>query len=142
MRQWGRTASAGGIAISLIASAGTLAHAAAPCDEYNPSGPMRTTQITLNATDYTDDQRDQMRSFLETDSIGRVDVAIVGSTPRDAVLSVTAVPEISRVSGYFGEELRGIAVNVWLRPTARAAQVTLKLRQVCARRFRNTFLYY
>lgn len=142
MRRWHGVGRAMLVAVLTVGFGIPLASAAAPCDEYDPGGPLRTTEITLDGADYTDSERDQMRSFVETDSIGRVEVAIVSANPRDSVLSVSALPEVSRISAFFGEELKGIALNVWVRPTNRPARVTLQLRQVCARHFRNTFLYY
>ena len=52
------------------------------------------------------------------------------------------MPEISTISPYFGERLKGIKVAVSLTKTRQPVSVVLKLRQVCARHFRNTFLYY
>ena len=123
-----------------LASGGAVAGA---CDEYNPLGPAMSAQITLNATDFTDEMRDEMRSFIATDSIGKVDVAVVSASPGDAVLGISAVPEISRFSPSYGEELKGIAIAVALRDGGRRpVRLTLSLRQVCAKYFRNTFLYY
>ena len=50
-----------------------------------------------------------MRSFVATDSIGKVDVTVVSSSPRGTVRDVSAVPEISMASPYYGEQLKGIA---------------------------------
>ena len=83
-----------------------------------------------------------MRSFIETGSIGKVDAAIISETPRGAIIAMAALPEISRASPYYGEELKGIAVTVALGASRRPARIVLDLRQVCARHFRNTFLYY
>jgi hypothetical protein len=112
------------------------------CDEYNPAGPMGMAQIALGPADYTDPRGSEIRSFIETGSIGRVVVDVAGSNPRDVISSIFAAPAISRYSPYFGEELRGIEVVVTLWPRARGGRVLLDLRQVCAARFRNTFLYY
>ena len=115
---------------------------AAPCDEYNPAGPWRSAQIRLSSSDFSDESRDEMRSFVATDSIGSVAAAIVSATPPGIARAVSAVPEISRFSPNYGEQLKGIAVTVLLSGGARPAIVTVNLRQVCAQYFRNTFLYY
>jgi hypothetical protein len=112
------------------------------CDEYDPAGPMGMAQIALGPRDYVDPRGDEIRSFIETGSIGRVTVDVGGSSSRDIISSVSAMPAISRFSPYYGEELKGIEVIVTLSPRARGARVLLNLRQVCAERFRNTFLYY
>ena len=115
---------------------------AAPCDEYDPAGPSHSARITLNSNDFVDQRRDEMRSFVATGSIGRVDAAIVSSTPPGIVRGVSAIPEVSRMSPLYGEQLKGIAITVSLRSRAGPATVVLNLRQVCAEYFRNTFLYY
>jgi hypothetical protein len=145
MRRWGRSArrsarAACGAGFFVLCWPAALS--AAPCDEHDPAGPSRSAQITLNASDFVDARRDEMRSFIATGSIGKVVVASVSSTPRDSVRGVTAVPEISRFSPLYGEQLKGIAVAVSLRNGAPPTIVTLNLRQVCAEYFRNTFLYY
>jgi hypothetical protein len=119
-----------------------LASAGAPCDEYDPAAPSRSARIRLTASDFLDESRDEMRTFVATDSVGAVTAAIVSANPRGIVRAVSAVPEISRFSPYSGEELKGIAVTVLLAPNARPGAVTVNLRQVCARYFRNSFLYY
>ena len=118
------------------------APSAAPCDQFDPSGPARGVRITLNSSDFVDERRDEMRSFIATGSIGKVDVAIVSATPGAIVRGVSAVPEISRFSPLHGEQLKGIAIAVSLRKGAPAATVVLQLRQVCAAYFRKTVLYY
>ena len=115
---------------------------AAPCDEYDPAGPSRSAQITLNSGDFVDQRRDEMRSFVATGSIGRVDAAIISSTPPGIVRGVSATPEVSRMSPLNGEQLKGIAIAVSLSSRTGPATVVLNLRQVCAEYFRNTFLYY
>ena len=115
---------------------------AAPCDQFDPTGPARSAQITLNSGDFVDDHRDEMRSFIATGSLGRVDVSVVSSTPGGIVRGVSATPEISRFSPLYGEQLKGIAIAVSLKSGAAPATVILHLRQVCAERFRNTVLYY
>ena len=141
MRHWWRSARAAGAA-GLFALGCPTAPSAAPCDEYDPAGSSMSARITLNSSDFVDQRRDEMRSFIATGSIGKVDVAIVSSTPRDIVRGVSAVPEVSRASSNYGEQLKGIAIAVSLRNVAQPPIVILKLRQVCAEYFRNTFLYY
>lgn len=113
-----------------------------PCDQYDPAAPVGSARITLNASDFVRSRGDRMRSFIETGSIGKADVTVVGATPPGAVLALSAVPEISRLQPGYGEELRGIAVAVALAPSRRPVRVVLDVRQVCAHHFRNTFLYY
>lgn len=112
------------------------------CDEYNPAAPAGAARVTLTPNDFTDDSRDELRSFVETDSIGRVDVAVISASPPGTVLEFSAVPTVSRVSPYYAEALKGVAVAVRVSPSRRPARVVLDVRQVCAKRFRNTFLYY
>ncbi|HKG85381.1 MAG TPA: hypothetical protein VKB16_19860, partial [Beijerinckiaceae bacterium] len=71
-----------------------------------------------------------------------VDVGIVASSPPGAVVGVSAVPEISMFSPHHGERLKGIAIAVSLAESRRPVSVVLHLSQVCAKHFRNTFLYY
>jgi hypothetical protein len=112
------------------------------CDEYNPFAPARTGAVTLNATDFADEDGTELLSFIETESIGQVDVEIVSTTPRGIIRAASAVPEISTMSPHYGERLKGIRVAVSVKKTRQPVSVVLKLRQVCARHFRNTFLYY
>ena len=145
MRRWWRSArrstrAACGAGLFVLCLPSALS--AAPCDEYDPVGPSHSAQITLNARDFVDQRYDEMRSFVATDSIGSVAAAIVSSTPPGVARAVSAVPEVSRFSPHYGEQLKGIAVTVLLSGSARPATVTVNLRQVCAQYFRNTFLYY
>lgn len=112
------------------------------CDEYNPFGPARSGKITLDAGDFADEDGTELLSFVETDSIGKVDVAIVSTSPASIVRAVSAVPDISIISPNHGERLKGIRVAVSVNKTKQPVRIVLKLRQVCARHFRNTFLYY
>ena len=73
---------------------------AAPCDQFDPAGPTRSAQITLNSSNFVDERRDEMRSFIATGSIGKVDVAMVSSTPGGIVRGVSATPEVSRFSRF------------------------------------------
>ena len=141
MRRWWRSARAAfGAGLLVFCVPATLS--AAPCDEYDPAGPSRSAQITLNARDFVDQRHDEMRSFVATGSVGNVAVRVVSSTPHGIVREVAASPELSRVSPNYGEQLKGIAIVVSLRNRAPPATVVLDLRQVCAEYFRNTFLYY
>ena len=141
MRLWAKAVSAACGALIILASCPAV-FAAAPCDQYDPRGPALSTRITLSSNDFTDEERDELRSFIATDSIGAVSAAIVSSSPPGAARAVSAVPEVSRFSSHYGEELKGIAVAVMLAGGRRPVSVTINLRQVCARYFRNTFLYY
>ncbi|MGD9616712.1 MAG: hypothetical protein AB7H90_16145 [Alphaproteobacteria bacterium] len=135
----------GAAALFAVLSAGALsieASAAGFCDEYNPYAPARIGQIALDATDFADSDGTEILSFIETDSLGKVDVKIVRAVPSHVVRAVSAVPEISTMSPYHGERLKGIRVAVALEKTRQPVSVVLQLRQVCARHFRNTFLYY
>lgn len=115
---------------------------AASCDQFNPMGPARSTRITLNSSDFVDERHDEMRSFIATGSLGKVDVSVVSSTPGGIVRRVVATPELSRFSPLYGEQLKGIAIVVSLKGSGGPAMVTLDVRQVCAEHFRRTVLYY
>jgi hypothetical protein len=114
----------------------------APCDQYDPFGPARSTRIALDSRDFVHQDGSEMRSFIDTGSIGKVDVAVVAATPPGIVRGISAVPEISRMSPYFGERLKGVALDVALATTGQPVQIVLDLRQVCATHFSDTFLYY
>jgi len=141
MRGWWRSA---GVACSvgLFILCGPGALSAAPCDQFNPAAPARNAQITLDSGDFVDESRDEMRSFVATGSLGKVDATVVSSTPGNIVRLVSAIPEVSRFSPLYGEQLKGIAITVSLRQGAGSATVVLNLRQVCAEHFRRTILYY
>jgi hypothetical protein len=115
---------------------------AAPCDEADPSGPAQSAQITLTPNEFVDERHEEMRSFIATDSLGRVDYSVVSSRPGGIVRGLSAVPEVSRYSQLYGEQLKGIAVTVSLASTMQPASVVVSLRQVCAKYFRDSFLYY
>jgi hypothetical protein len=146
MRRWQRTGVAGGAVLlyaGLLCACLSAASAEAPrCDEYDPSGPARSGEITLGAADFADEDGTEIRSFIETDSIGKVDVEIVSTSPARIVRAVSAVPDISTMSPNYGERLKGIKVAISLTKTRQPIRVVLKLRQVCATHFRNTFLYH
>jgi hypothetical protein len=138
---------------SIVSASGALlglaalsigARAAPLCDEYNPYAPARTGEIILDATDFADEDGTEMLSFVETQSLGKVDVEIVRAIPARSVRAVSAVPDISEMSPHHAEQLKGIKVTVSLTKTKarQPVRVVLKLRQVCAKHFRNTFLYY
>jgi hypothetical protein len=112
------------------------------CDEYNPFAAARVGEVILDASDFADADGTVMLSFIETASIGKVEVEIIRASPARVVRAVSAVPEVSTVSPYFGERLKGIRIAVTLERTRQPVRIVLKLRQVCARHFRNTFLYY
>ena len=114
----------------------------APCDEYDPHSPARGAKITLTPGDFLDESRDELRSFVATGSLGAVEAYIITASPPGIADGLFAVPQLSRFSRDYGEEIKGIAVGVRLSGGGRAARVVVGLRQVCARYFRNTFLYY
>src|SRR5205823_5264463 len=126
MRRWWKSV---GAAWGLLMVVGAAA-AAPPCDEYDPFGPARSARITLTPSDFVDESRDEMRSFIATDSIGKVDVAVVSASPPHIIRAVSALPEVSGLSVHYGEKLKGIGVAVWLASTARPARVVLEVRQV------------
>jgi hypothetical protein len=124
--------------IGVLASPG--ASAGVTCDDGNPYGPSRSAVVRLTAADYSNEQRTELKTFVETGSLGRVEAEIV--SPRGLVRSLTAAPAVSRYSRHQGENLRGIAVELRLNGAAKKAPVVrLRLRQVCAVHFHDTFLY-
>jgi hypothetical protein len=102
----------------------------------------RSAVITLGAADFSNPDGTEMRSFVDTGSLSAVDANLVSARPRDVVRSLTAVPARSRLSPYFGEDLKGIAVTVSLSKSKVAPVVRIRLRQDCAKYLHNTFLYY
>lgn len=141
MRRW-RNGAVACSALLMTVSGGGSAWAGSGCDEYNPNGPARTAHIRMDSTDLVEHGGGELRSFIATGSVGRVDAVVVSSSPRGVVRGVSAVPEISRVSPHFGEKLKGIAVVLSLTGSHRPASIVLNVRQVCAEYFHNTFLYY
>lgn len=127
-------------AILLGLAAAPRAAGAAGCDENDPNGPMRSGQITLTANDSVDESRAQLRTFVVTGSLGKVDAAIVASTPSGVASGVTATPHLSRLTLDYGEQLKGVEVVVGLKGGDRSAKVIVRLRQVCAEYFRDSFL--
>jgi hypothetical protein len=141
MRGWRRAArAASGAGLLLLGWSASLP--AATCDEYNPAGPAHAAQITLTSSDAADESGDELRSFVATGSLGKVAVTVISATPPGIVGSVSAVPDLSGFSPHYGERLKGIAVTVRLKSGRRQVTVVVRLRQVCAQYFRNTFLYY
>jgi hypothetical protein len=126
-------------AFGLVAASSTAAVAA--CDEDNPASPSRNTQIVLSTADSVDESRNELRTFVMTGSLGRVEASIVSASPPGAVLRMTATPQISRISPDFGEQLKGIGIVATLKPGRRAGRVVVRVRQVCAQYFRDSFLY-
>lgn len=114
----------------------------APCDQFDPLGPTASTRIALDSRDLVHRHGGELRSFIETGSLGRVAVAVADASPSAIVLGISAIPEISRLSPYFGERLKGIALDVTVAAAGAPVRVVLDVRQVCARHFRSTFLYY
>jgi hypothetical protein len=139
-RGWRSAGTACGAGLFILCVPAMLA--AAPCDQFDPAGPARNAQITLNSGDFVDERRDEMRSFIATGSLGKVDVSVRSSTPSGIVRGLSATPEVSRFSPHYGEQLKGIAIAVSLRRGGGPAVVVLNLRQVCAEYFRHTVLYY
>jgi hypothetical protein len=139
-RGWRSVGAAYGAGLFMLCVPAMLS--AAPCDQFDPTGTGRTAQITLNSTDFVDERRDEMKSFVATGSLGKVAVSVVSSTPGGIVSGVSATPEVSRFSPLYGEQLKGIAIAVSLKNRAGPATVILNLRQVCAEYFRRTVLYY
>jgi hypothetical protein len=126
-------------AVMLMAAAPAAAQTA-DCDENNPNGPMRSAQVTLTAADAIDATRAELRSFVDTGSLGRVDATLVAATPPGLVRGVSATPHLSRLSPDFPEQLKGIEVVAALNAPNRSARIVVRLSQVCAQTFRDTFL--
>jgi hypothetical protein len=129
-------------AVALVACWSGIAAAGQACDEYDPFGPSRSATVKLGPGDFLTQDKEELRSFVATGSIGKVQVSVISSTPAGIVSGVSAVPEISMLSPHYGEQLKGINIAVTVAPSRRPVSVVLNLRQVCAKHFRNTFLYY
>jgi hypothetical protein len=114
----------------------------ADCDEYDPAASTRSATIVLRSPDKFDDQGEELRTFVETGSLGSVRADLVSSNAKMKIRYFFANPVISRYSRDYGEQLKGIAVEVIVEPTKRPFSVSLRLHQVCARHFRNSFLSY
>jgi hypothetical protein len=129
-------------ALLLPAGAGA-ALAASRCGEGGALA--RSAEITLTAADFFDPYGEEMRTFVATGSLGAVDALLISASPRDIIRSFSAVPARSRLSPYFGEDLKGINVTVSLYKSYKSRIspiVRIRLQQDCARYLRNTFLYY
>lgn len=133
---------AGWLSVAVVALASVGGAQAAACDEADPAAPARSARITLGPADLAGEDNDELRSFIVTGSLGRVDASIVSARPSNAVKAFVAGPETSRFSRESGEQLKGIAIVVTLRRPTRSAQVVVNLRQVCAHHFKDSFLYY
>jgi hypothetical protein len=125
-----------------LLSTGAPSTAAEVCSVGEAGGAPRSAEITLTAADFFDPYGEEMRTFVETGSLGAVDAALISARPRDVVRSFTAVPARSQLSPYFGEDLKGIDVTVLLNKSRASPVVRLRLQQDCAKYLRNTFLYY
>ena len=135
MQRW-RLLSASVIGLTAVATAAR----AAGCDENDPNAPTRSGQVTLTASDVVDDARSELRTFVVTGSLGRVDANVIAATPPGIARAVTAAPHLSRLSPGYGEQLKGIVVTVPLNRADRSARIVVSLRQVCAQYFRDSFL--
>ena len=140
MRQRQHLARAAFFAAVLVVAGSVAAHAQS-CDENNPKSPASTTQVTLGASDFTDDAHDELRSFIQTGSLGPVTARVIAATPPGIVQSFSATAQVSNLSPNYGEQLKGIDIRINLKAHDRSASVAVSLRQVCAQYFRNTFLY-
>jgi len=128
-------------AVMLFSAAARPSLAASPCAGDGRTG-ARSADITLTAADFFDPDGEEMRTFVDTGSLGTVDARLISATPPDIVRWLAAIPARSRLSPYFGEDLKGIDVTVLLRRSKISPIVRIRLRQDCAKYLRNTFLYY
>jgi hypothetical protein len=126
------------VALLLLSAGARSTVAAGTCTE----GATRSAEITLTAADFFDPDGEEMRTFVDTGSLGVVEVSLVSARPADVVRSFTAVPARSLLSPYFGENMKGINVTVLLNKSRIPPVVRLRLQQDCAKYLRNTFLYY
>lgn len=130
------------VAVTVVsAGAGGGASAAQGCDEYNPRSPARTARVTLTATDAQDETGKELRAFIETGSLGKVDISMVRSNYRGPVQHILAVPHLSQHSPNYGEELKGVEISADLSRPVRGTRIVVEVRQICAQFFRNSFLY-
>jgi len=139
MLRWGLRAGIAVGALGLLLAGPTAAGAA--CDEDNPASPSRTAQIVLSGADSVDESHNELRTFVMTGSLGRVEASIVSASPPGVVLRLTATPQVSRISPDFGEQLKGVGIVATLKPRSRAGRIVVRVRQVCAHYFRDWFLY-
>jgi hypothetical protein len=127
-------------ALLLWSTGGRSAPATIRCDAAGAA--IRSAVITLTAADFFDPSGEEMRSFVDTGSLGPVDARLVSARPRGVVRSFTAVPARSLLSPYFGEDLKGINLTVSLYNSSTSPTVRILLHQRCAKYLHNTFLYY
>jgi len=130
------------VALLLLSAGARSAVASEVCADGGSGAAVRSAEITLTAADFFDPDGEEMRTFVDTGSLGAVDASLVSARPRDVVRSFTAVPARSRLSPHFGEDLKGIRVMVSLYKSRISPVVRLRLQQDCAKYLRNTFLYY
>jgi hypothetical protein len=130
------------VALLLLAGGAGSTFAAGQCGEDTVGPTARSIDVTLTRADFFDLDGEEMRTFVDTGSLGTVDAQLLSATPRDIVRSVTAIPARSRLSPYFGEDLKGINVTVLLYKSRTPPVVYIRLQQDCATHMRNTFLYY
>jgi len=126
-------------ALRLLSAGARSAVAAEVCTD---GAAARSAEITLTAADFFDPDGEEMRTFVDTGSLGAVNASVVSARPRGVVRSVAAVPARSLLSPYFGEDLKGIDVTVALNKSRISPVVRLRLRQDCAKYLHNSFLYY
>jgi hypothetical protein len=130
------------VALLLLSAGARSAVAAEVCSDGRIDAAARSAEITLTAADFFDPDGEEMRTFVDTGSLGAVDASLVSARPGNVVRSFNAVPAKSRLSPYFGEDLKGIDVTVSLYKSRGSPVVRLRLWQNCAKYLRNTFLYY
>jgi hypothetical protein len=131
------------LAVAMLLWSGVGVRAAADnCAGEDVGAAVRSAVITLTASDFFDPYGEEMRSFVDTGSLGAVDAQVVSARPRGVVRSLTAVPARSLLSPYFGEDMKGIDVTVLLYKSKPSPVVRIRLQQECAKYLHNTFLYY
>jgi hypothetical protein len=126
----------------VVVAAAPAAGAGSLCRPNGFGAAARSAIVTLTSADFYDPYGEEMRTFVDTGSLGAVDAVLVSAHPRDVVRSFTAVAARSRLSPYFGEDLKGIRITVSLFQSPIPPVVRLRLRQDCAKYLRDTFLYY
>ncbi|MBV9862598.1 MAG: hypothetical protein JO267_10670 [Alphaproteobacteria bacterium] len=136
------TAALAALSLCLLLAIACAPARAQTCDEGNPASPARTTRLTLGPRDLVEQGGTELRTFVDTGSLGVVQAWVVSAGARSGVRTLAASPETSRYSTLYGEGLKGVALTVSLLSPTNAPRVTIELRQVCARYFRDTFLYY
>jgi hypothetical protein len=127
-------------ALLLLSGGGRPTVAATACGTAGAGS--RSAVITLTAADFFDPYGEEMRSFVDTGSLGAVDARLLSARPRGVVRSFSAVPARSLLSPDFGEDLRGVDLSVSLYKSKISPVVRIRLHQDCAKYLHNTFLYY